>query len=129
MIRRPPRSTRTDTLFPYTTLFRSEFVYTVVDGDGDTDTATLVVNLPLPADDPQREILDTGIITNTNSQGQKGIITFYDQDNILTNAFAGSVVFSIEGQALSQANDTRSDERSVGKECVRTCRDAWSPVH
>src|SRR3546814_16319720 len=26
MIRRPPRSTRTDTLFPYTTLFRSGFV-------------------------------------------------------------------------------------------------------
>src|SRR3546814_7120463 len=26
MIRRPPRSTRTDTLFPYTTLFRSEDV-------------------------------------------------------------------------------------------------------
>src|SRR3546814_5499423 len=25
MIRRPPRSTRTDTLFPYTTLFRSEW--------------------------------------------------------------------------------------------------------
>src|SRR3546814_17595977 len=25
MLRRPPRSTRTDTLFPYTTLFRSEF--------------------------------------------------------------------------------------------------------
>src|SRR3546814_11170572 len=29
MIRRPPRSTRTDTLFPYTTLFRSS----VVDGE------------------------------------------------------------------------------------------------
>src|SRR3546814_5532704 len=29
MIRRPPRSTRTDTLFPYTTLFRSNFRYTV----------------------------------------------------------------------------------------------------
>src|SRR3546814_4112588 len=26
MIRRPPKSTRTDTLFPYTTLFRSDFV-------------------------------------------------------------------------------------------------------
>src|SRR3546814_5503302 len=26
MIRRPPRSTRTDTLFPYTTLFRSNIV-------------------------------------------------------------------------------------------------------
>src|SRR3546814_8698718 len=28
MIRRPPRSTRTDTLFPYTTLFRSPLVAT-----------------------------------------------------------------------------------------------------
>src|SRR3546814_8359251 len=27
MIRRPPRSTRTDTLFPYTTLFRSNGLY------------------------------------------------------------------------------------------------------
>src|SRR3546814_5301281 len=27
MIRRPPRSTRTDTLFPYTTLFRSVIMY------------------------------------------------------------------------------------------------------
>src|SRR3546814_16576647 len=27
MIRRPPRSTRTDTLFPYTTLFRSAFAF------------------------------------------------------------------------------------------------------
>src|SRR3546814_5567210 len=26
MIRRPPRSTRTDTLFPYTTLFRSDYL-------------------------------------------------------------------------------------------------------
>src|SRR3546814_15303069 len=26
MIRRPPRSTRTDTLFPYTTLFRSDIM-------------------------------------------------------------------------------------------------------
>src|SRR3546814_15816966 len=30
MIRRPPRSTRTDTLFPYTTLFRSVFCSTVI---------------------------------------------------------------------------------------------------
>src|SRR3546814_4588662 len=32
MIRRPPRSTRTDTLFPYTTLFRS-FAVLAVDRD------------------------------------------------------------------------------------------------
>src|SRR3546814_15382221 len=29
MIRRPPRSTRTDTLFPYTTLFRSTNLFMV----------------------------------------------------------------------------------------------------
>src|SRR3546814_9126984 len=28
MLRRPPRSTRTDTLFPYTTLFRSDWIET-----------------------------------------------------------------------------------------------------
>src|SRR3546814_11082423 len=32
MIRRPPRSTRTDTLFPYTTLFRSEVLRYVQHG-------------------------------------------------------------------------------------------------
>src|SRR3546814_7735975 len=32
MIRRPPRSTRTDTLFPYTTLFRSGGVASLTDG-------------------------------------------------------------------------------------------------
>src|SRR3546814_15456959 len=30
MIRRPPRSTRTDTLFPYTTLFRSQGSHRIV---------------------------------------------------------------------------------------------------
>src|SRR3546814_3215958 len=32
MIRRPPRSTRTDTLFPYTTLFRSSLVESLFHG-------------------------------------------------------------------------------------------------
>src|SRR3546814_16361651 len=36
MIRRPPRSTRTDTLFPYTTLFRSQR-----NGTSDADTLLL----------------------------------------------------------------------------------------
>src|SRR3546814_4306352 len=33
MIRRPPRSTRTDTLFPYTTLFRSALKLLVEDSE------------------------------------------------------------------------------------------------
>src|SRR3546814_14840313 len=41
MIRRPPRSTRTDTLFPYTTLFRSQ----TVDWGLDRVDAILCINM------------------------------------------------------------------------------------
>src|SRR3546814_9458247 len=45
MIRRPPRSTRTDTLFPYTTLFRSPPTaiarFDAVDGDPPAANAKL----------------------------------------------------------------------------------------
>src|SRR3546814_12002267 len=37
MIRRPPRSTRTDTLFPYTTLFRSLVVRLLALGERELD--------------------------------------------------------------------------------------------
>src|SRR3546814_6870294 len=46
MIRRPPRSTRTDTLFPYTTLFRSLFVG-LCDDEDDPDRVDLFFNSPL----------------------------------------------------------------------------------
>src|SRR3546814_15254781 len=48
MIRRPPRSTRTDTLFPYTTLFRSSAVFLGLPGNPVSAfvTATLFL-LPL----------------------------------------------------------------------------------
>src|SRR3546814_10105073 len=39
MIRRPPRATRTDTLFPYTTLFRSQNAVEVIE-DGDQALGT-----------------------------------------------------------------------------------------
>src|SRR3546814_7521685 len=39
MIRRPPRSTRTDTLFPYTTLFRSPRAQRVVHEEAGTRDA------------------------------------------------------------------------------------------
>src|SRR3546814_13977288 len=39
MIRRPPRSTRTDTLFPYTTLFRSEGATVLVTSRSETNAA------------------------------------------------------------------------------------------
>src|SRR3546814_16905644 len=53
MIRRPPRSTRTDTLFPYTTLFRS----------GSEEFRRIVEILPIP-------------IYTTDADGR---ITFYNE--------------------------------------------------
>src|SRR3546814_2006739 len=46
MIRRPPRSTRTDTLFPYTTLFRSvfnqRFIHENIDWDKSVKSILLI---------------------------------------------------------------------------------------
>src|SRR3546814_7570544 len=56
MIRRPPRSTRTDTLFPYTTLFRSSVFqqllddfwgdYVVIDATGDASQPLRILRSP-----------------------------------------------------------------------------------
>src|SRR3546814_7837948 len=62
MIRRPPRSTRTDTLFPYTTLFRSDYGFMLRDDPAYADKAArvsalardvseLLADIPLPPGD------------------------------------------------------------------------------
>src|SRR3546814_17434316 len=56
MIRRPPRSTRTDTLFPYTTLFRSEGVHLVRSAIGTGKTAIVE---HLVKQNPKQSILFT----------------------------------------------------------------------
>src|SRR3546814_8647209 len=43
MIRRPPRSTRTDTLFPYTTLFRSSGIWSVKPLHSEADVKALKI--------------------------------------------------------------------------------------
>src|SRR3546814_9533986 len=59
MTRRPPRSTRTDTLFPYTTLFRS--LLSVTDDNQISDTA----QRQYPRDNVLlRGLVDDGIVEN-----------------------------------------------------------------
>src|SRR3546814_5999509 len=62
MIRRPPRSTRTDTLFPYTTLFRSRQDETWCKGSGQSRThrpqrfhqsSLLIANSPAQQSQPE----------------------------------------------------------------------------
>src|SRR3546814_10668411 len=43
MIRRPPRSTRTDTLFPYTTLFRSKSVIDAAESHRNSERTKLLI--------------------------------------------------------------------------------------
>src|SRR3546814_14432539 len=54
MIRRPPRSTRTDTLFPYTTLFRS--MPTREPGRGAAPQAVEPVPQPVERSQPQADL-------------------------------------------------------------------------
>src|SRR3546814_14302504 len=108
MRRRPPISTRTDTLFPYTTLFRSR------DGPDHAFARHVATQLvdesllrqPVPGEQVQEQIAaeTTGLIL----EGGSG-----------ANFFCHEVV----------RRHDRKEERRGGEECVGTCRYGWSPYH
>src|SRR3546814_13725943 len=52
MVRRPPRSTRSDTLFPYTTVFRSRLIVDPVEDLADHVEARRLVRAADPKEDP-----------------------------------------------------------------------------
>src|SRR3546814_12728750 len=110
MIRRPPRSTRTDTLFPYTTLFRSDS-WTPCWGDG-------VRDLPPPH--------SLGYVRAIRQVTRPSISMISALGLLKERRFLPLFVT----QFLGAFNDNfRSEERRVGKECVSTCRSRWSPYH
>src|SRR3546814_20563442 len=102
MIRRPPRSTRTDTLFPYTTLFRSGLVYR-----GDFDRHHL-----------QASVRNDNI-SGYGNQATGGLAYDLDLDDRWRVGVAGNTGFLAH----------RSEERRVGQECDSSCRSRWSPTH
>src|SRR3546814_3434727 len=67
MIRRPPRSTRTDTLFPYTTLFRSQLEFIV--------RIDLAVTIAVDEHDPlmRRPVAITSIIRIAGTERDCGV--------------------------------------------------------
>src|SRR3546814_7070496 len=56
MIRRPPRSTRTDTLFPYTTLFRSMAIALRLVPEGPDHLAMTIIAAFADVDVPPRQL-------------------------------------------------------------------------
>src|SRR3546814_16605661 len=129
MIRRPPRSTRTDTLFPYTTLFRSaerhrevvDFIRGQHPAGGDFPG---VEDLAAQRQD-RLEVLVAGL-----ARAAAGRIAF-DQEQPGSRQVLAAAVRKLAGQggALGAllAGDLRSEERPVGKECVSTCCSRWAP--
>src|SRR3546814_13783719 len=112
MIRRPPRSTRTDTLFPYTTLFRSAMggeshlaqcgkcaaIGAVVIGE-DQIARTRFLD--------EMEKCDQALGVVEVGAGAANAVVALRQDRAAKTLFSGT---------------QRSEERRVGKECVSTFR-------
>src|SRR3546814_20809817 len=115
MIRRAPRSTRTDTLFPYTTLFRSDLQQ---DLDGTHALAQQVVMLR----HSRRFGEGSGI-------GQLARRVNRQQPEKARQLLVEGEFTDLFSLALKGEHDGRSEERRVGKECVSTCRSWWSPYH
>src|SRR3546814_14744546 len=115
MKRRPPRSTRTDTLFPYTTLFRSADGAAILFHDDRLDRTTDGTGPVAEANLAALQALDAGIWFGPEFRGEK-IPTLRQAIRLLVELGIG-------------ANIERSEERRVGKECVSTCRSWWSPYH
>src|SRR3546814_13348561 len=112
MIRVPPRATRTEPHFPYTTLFRAGRLHLVDGADhvlvGDGE-AKAVAWLDGGGADCDREGNDA-----------EGGELAHEATRMRANAR-----HSPWGQEIA----ARSEERRVGKECVSTCRSRWSPNH
>src|SRR3546814_16217882 len=129
MIRRPPRSTRTDTLFPYTTLFRSKSLHMTertllrrLKEEGTTFSDVLDrVRLQLAFQYLKRSdlvIRDIAYMLGFSDEG-----TFSRAFKRWTGR-RPSVVAQMKADEI-----VRSEERRVGKECVSTCRYRWSQYH
>src|SRR3546814_13565311 len=107
MIRRPPRSTRTDTLFPYTTLFRSRRLQKSI-----LRCARLRSGYARPPPHAaQGHLQQTSIILS-----EKGV-PLRRRSGV---PFERRLTFRFQ-------RSPRSEESRVGKECVSTCRSRWSP--
>src|SRR3546814_20810610 len=123
MIRRPPRSTRTDTLFPYTTLFRSTAQAALINGEIDFIETPQADFIPMLRD-------TQGVTVKTTATfGIQGILRMNHLQPPFDNAKARQGLRALVNQGTSlraiSGNPEfyqSSHERRVGKECVSTVR-------
>src|SRR3546814_17785129 len=127
MRRRPPRSTRTDTLFPYTTLFRSKGVSLII-----PEPAREIFIAKLEHAD---RLIALAKIAEQMGGRSFGAVRFADQ-SLRTVQRAGEIIefvkiiVAIENfsrMVRSNAEGVGSEERRVGKEWGSKCGYRWSP--
>src|SRR3546814_15125262 len=127
MLRRPPISTRTDTLFPYTTLFRSFTVSPPTPGKNLTEHTLRNLHRQ------HRRTSVTGSraehFNQRLVQGGIGCEDVRRAQLIATTADLRHESARFPDKQQSRRAVPRSEERRVGKECVSTCRSRWSPYH
>src|SRR3546814_13492381 len=156
MIRRPPRSTRTDTLFPYSTLFRSggygargrsaeEQAKIASDAKAIADAGAFAIVLegviaPL-ADRITAEVACPiiGIGASANCDGQVLVIDdmlgmfervprFVKRYGDMASEISAAVQ-AYAGEVRSRAfpGEDRPEKSRVGKKVVSTCKTGWAP--
>src|SRR3546814_8012006 len=152
MIRRPPRSTRTDTLFPYTTLFRS------ISNDSKLELGEITIrNIFGYRVSANGQTINTGgngpllfpvapgvsvpfTLFTAASDAKRSYLTdefqilgtlFDDRLNFIVGGFynhdrpeaqGGSNFIAFSTPGTPQTTNTQSEERRVGKKCVSTCK-------
>src|SRR3546814_16670359 len=114
MTRRPPRSTRTDTLCPYTTLFRSH---------------ALRIGLKLIAQARKSRPVECFFALDGRHDAMLALHQSVKPDRKglgrdLRQNEAGDAINVRQLEKLG-----RSEKRRVGHECGSTCRSRWSPYH
>src|SRR3546814_14472675 len=118
MIRRPPRSTRTDTLFPYTTLFRS------VEFGAHTVHHACLGRLDDRA--AREEIAQSKADCEALLGSPVRHFAYPYGDSAAAGAREAEFCREL-GFTTAVTPETRSEERRAGKGCVSTCRYRWSP--
>src|SRR3546814_19744229 len=125
MIRRPPRSTRTDTLLPYTTLFRSihsirqchrcrvERLLAIATGAGQFQVQRIGEQFAPIVQYPRRRV-----VTTTGEMVP-------DQTLAPGNDYQPAAIIVQPGRLDTHQIAARSEERRVGKECVSPFRSRW----
>src|SRR3546814_12693954 len=120
MIRQPPKSTRTNTLWPYTTLFRA-IVHATSEATGRVDWRLYRKSLTGAKED-RVEVLQHPALVVWNKPN-----AFMTRQE-LVESVQQHVDLTGEGWCAFP-KDERSEERRVGKECVSTGRYRWWPGH